>query len=347
MIRVLVVDDSGFMRLALRRIIEADGDLRVVGEATNGQDAVEAAHRLKPDVIAMDIEMPGLDGIAATERIMAQPDPPAILMVSHHTKEGSEAALAALDKGAVDYLWKGSPIAGLDLGQIDRELRGRLRHWAAARQPRVAPRSPATPHSAKPVPPGIDLILIGASTGGPDAVTALLAAAGNMPVGCVVAQHMPEGLAPDFARHLGDRTGRTVRVAGRGMSPQPGLILVLPGGTDGHLIRSSQTDGGQLMIRLADGGSTVHPSVDLLFQSAAIVAKRALGVVLTGMGRDGAAGAKAMTERGMPVLAQSPESCVVAGMPKAVIEAGYASETGDPASLGRRLATLVRTPAVP
>ncbi|MBE9606522.1 chemotaxis-specific protein-glutamate methyltransferase CheB [Acetobacteraceae bacterium H6797] len=346
MIRVLVVDDSGFMRLALRRIIEADGDLRVIGEAANGQDAVEAALRLKPDVIAMDIEMPGLDGIAATERIMAQPDPPAILMVSHHTKEGSEAALAALDKGAVDYLWKGSPVAGLDLGQIDRELRGRLRHWAAARLHRAVKPSPEPARTSRPVATGIDLILIGASTGGPDAVAALLGAAGAMPVGCVVAQHMPEGLAPEFARHLAARTGRTVRVADRGDSPEPGVVLVLPGGTDGHLVRASREDG-RLMIRLADGGSTVHPSVDLLFQSAAIVAKRALGVVLTGMGRDGTAGAKAMTDRGMPVLAQSPESCVVAGMPRAVINAGYAAETGDPVALGRRLSVLARLAVVP
>ncbi|EFH10993.1 response regulator receiver domain protein, partial [Pseudoroseomonas cervicalis ATCC 49957] len=132
-IRVLVVDDSGFMRMALKRIIEADGDLKVVGEAANGVAGLELAAKLRPDVVALDVEMPELDGLAVTERLMALPSPPAVVMVSHHTRDGSEMALAALARGAVDYLWKGSALSGLDLGRIDRELRGRLRHWAAQR----------------------------------------------------------------------------------------------------------------------------------------------------------------------------------------------------------------------
>jgi two-component system chemotaxis response regulator CheB len=350
MTRVLVVDDSGFMRLALRRIIEADGDLRVVGEAADGETAIALVQRLRPDLVAMDVEMPGLDGIAATERIMALPDPPAVLMVSHHTRDGSEAALAALGKGAVDYLWKGSAVAGLDLGQIDRELRGRLRHWAAQRQP--------VPHRlVRPVPPpsaraggGCDLVLVGASTGGPDAVTALLSAAlagagGPLGVPLLIAQHMPADLGPDFCRHLARRSGQKVELGERGMVLRPGMVVALPGGTDGHLVRLAGQPG--FSLRLADGGGAVHPSVDLLFQSAALVARRALGVVLTGMGRDGEAGARAMVERGMPILAQSPESCVVAGMPGAVIEAGLVAETGDPAALGRRIAALAAMAVVP
>lgn len=341
MIRVLVVDDSGFMRMALRRIIEAEGDLRVVGEAADGEAAVEQVAKLRPDVVAMDVEMPKLDGLEATRRIMALPDPPAVLMVSHHTREGSATALAALDRGAVDYLCKETDFGGVDLGMLDRELRGRLRHWAAQRATAQPTARGAAPLRVVKASGGCDIVVIGASTGGPDALAAFLAAAGRLPVPCVVAQHMPADLAPDLAQHLSRLAGLPVGVGRPGQKLMSGEITVLPGGTDGHLARSAGGDGG-FVLRLAGSAAPVHPSVDLLFQSAALVARRALGVVLTGMGRDGEAGARAMHERGMPVLAQTPATCVVAGMPGAVIAAGAATETADPAGLGRRVAALAQ-----
>jgi two-component system chemotaxis response regulator CheB len=341
MIRVLVVDDSGFMRLALRRIIEAEGDLRVVGDAPDGEAAIEQVAKLRPDVVAMDVEMPKLDGLEATRRIMALPDPPAIVMVSHHTREGSATALAALDRGAVDYVCKDTDLGGVDLGMLDREIRARLRHWAAQRATvRPAARG-AAPVRVIKAAGGCDLVVVGASTGGPDALAAFLSAAGRLPVPCVVAQHMPAELAPDLAQHLARLSGVPVGV-GRGSQPLlSGEVTVLPGGTDGHVLRRAGSEGG-LMLRLASGDAPVHPSVDLLFRSAALSARRALGVVLTGMGRDGEAGARAMAERGMPVMAQTPASCVVAGMPGAVIAAALAVETHDPAGLGRRVAALAR-----
>ncbi|WP_376087786.1 chemotaxis protein CheB [Roseomonas sp. CCTCC AB2023176] len=347
MIRVLVADDSGFMRMALRRIIEADGDLRVVAEAPDGATAVEQAARLRPDIVSMDLEMPGLDGLAATRRLAVLPDPPAVIMVSHHTREGNAQALAALDAGAVDVLWKGSALGGLDLGGIDRELRGRLRHWAGQRRPAAATPAPLPPAAIippvtpppRPAPPdtgACDLVVVGASTGGPDALALLLAGAGPLPVPTVVAQHMPADLADDFARHLSRRLGAPVLVGTAGMPLRAGEVVIIPGSTDGHLARA----GEDFTLRLALGEGVVHPSVDLLFRSAAVVARRAAGAVLTGMGRDGAAGAAAMRERGMPVLAQSPESCVVAGMPGAVIEGGLATEIAAPAAIGARLRAL-------
>lgn len=343
MIRVLVADDSGFMRLALRRIIEADGDLRVVGEAADGEAAVEQAARLRPDVIAMDVEMPRLDGLEATRRIMALPDPPAVLMVSHHTREGSATTLAALDRGAVDFLCKDGDLGGVDLGSLDRELRPRLRHWAAQRlMVRPAARGAAPVREAR-AGGGCDLVVVGASTGGPDALAAFLAAAGRLPVPCVVAQHMPRELAPDLAQHLARLSGMAVGVGRAGQKLQSGEVIIIPGGTDGHLARRAAAEAG-FALRLDTGPGAVHPSVDLLFHSAALVARRALGVVLTGMGRDGAEGARAMRERGMPVLAQSLASCVVAGMPGAVISAGLAVENADPAALGRRVAGLATEP---
>ena len=351
MIRVLVVDDSGFMRLALRRIIEAEGDMRVVGEAADGEAGIEQAARLRPDVIAMDVEMPKLDGLEATRRIMALPDPPAVLMVSHHTRDGSATALAALDRGAVDYLCKDGDLGGVDLGMLDRELRGRLRHWAAQRVSVRPMARAAGPVRVVKASGGCDVVVVGASTGGPDALAAFLAAAGRLPVPCVVAQHMPADLAPDLAQHLARLSGVPVGVGKAGQVLIPGEVTVIPGGTDGHLARRAGAGrtiplaaGAEsaLSLRLAPGPAAVHPSVDLLFQSAALVARRALGVVLTGMGRDGETGARALQERGMPVLAQSPVSCVVAGMPGAVIESGLAVETADPAGLGRRVQALAR-----
>ncbi len=342
MIRVLVVDDSSFMRLALRRIIEAEGDLRVVGDAADGEAAVEQVAKLRPDVVAMDVEMPKLDGLEATRRVMALPDPPAIVMVSHHTREGSATALAALDRGAVDYVCKDGDLGGVDLGMLDRELRGRLRHWARERAAeRPAARGAAPLRMERTASGGCDIVLVGASTGGPDALAAFLAAAGRLPVPCVIAQHMPAELAPDLAQHLARLAGQPVTVARGGEALERGGVVVIPGGTDGHLARRP---GGGFSLRLAAGPAAVHPSVDLLFRSAALVAHRALGVVLTGMGRDGLEGARAMQERRMPILAQSPESCIVAGMPGAVIGAGLAVETADPAGLGRRVAALAREP---
>jgi two-component system chemotaxis response regulator CheB len=338
-IRVLVVDDSAFMRLALRRIIEAEGDLRVVGEAADGEAAIEQAARLRPDVVAMDVEMPRLDGLEATRRVMSLPDPPAVLMVSHHTRDGSATAVAALDRGAVDYLCKDGDLGGVDLSMLDRELRARLRHWAGQRAAvRPAARG-AAPVRLVRAGGGCDVVVIGASTGGPDALAALIAAAGRLPVPCVVAQHMPADLAPDLAAHLARLSGVPVGIGKPGQRLLSGEVVLIPGSTDGHLVRRAGGDGG-FALRLATGAAAVHPSVDLLFHSAAVVARRALGVVLTGMGRDGEEGAKAMTERGMPILAQTQASCVVAGMPRAVIEAGLAVETGEPAALGRRVAAL-------
>ena len=343
--RVLVVDDSGFMRLALRRMIEAEGDLVVAGEAVDGQGAVEAAARLRPELVVMDVAMPRLDGLEATRRIMGLPEPPAVVMVSAHTRDGSATALAALEHGAVDYLWKDSELGGPDLARLDRELRPLLRRWAKERgegapvPPTTAPApSPPAEAGAAALARRPDVVVVGASTGGPDAVAAFLGACGALPVPCVIAQHMPADLAPDFAAHLARRTGLPAVPAADGGALAAGAVAVLPGGTDGALVRRG---AGGFALRLAATAAPVHPSVDVLFRSAAAAARQALGVVLSGMGRDGAEGAATMAARGMAVLAQAPPSCVVAGMPGAVIAAGLAAAVGDPAALGARVAALL------
>ena len=333
-IPVLVVDDSAFMRMALRRIIEADGDLRVVAEAADGEAAIAAVRQHQPAVVAMDVEMPVLGGIEATRRIMALPHPPAIVMVSQHTQEDSPAAIAALAAGASDYISKEAGLGGLDLGHLDQALRGRLRHWAGQR--RAPPEAaPGAARSALPEAPP-PLVLIAASTGGPDALAALLKASGPLPVPLLIAQHMPDGLAPELAALLTRRAGWPVIVATHGAPVTAGQATLLP--TDGVLLRA----GGGLVLRLAPTGAPVHPSADLLFRSAALLGLPACGVVLTGMGQDGAAGAAALAEEGGRLLVQSSETSVVAGMPEAASSRLGGAEAHSPEGLGLRLRGMWR-----
>ena len=329
---VLIVDDSAFMRMALRRIIEAEGDLRVVAEAADGEAAIAAVRRHQPAVVAMDVEMPILGGIEATRRIMALPNPPAIIMVSQHTQTDSPAALAALAAGAADYISKEAGLGGLDLGHLDQALRGRLRHWAGQRRPAMAD-APPMRHAthARAAPP---LILIAASTGGPDALAALLAASGPLPVPVVIAQHMPGGLAPELALLLARRAGWPVCVAGDGHRVTAAAATLLP--TDAVLLRVP--DG--LALRLAASEAAVHPSADLLFRSAALLGLPACGVVLTGMGQDGAAGAAALAAEGGRILVHSTETSVVAGMPQAASLQAGGAEALSPEALGLRLRGL-------
>lgn len=327
-LRVVVVDDSAFMRMALRRIIEADGDLSVVGEAADGAAGVEAVRRLRPELVAMDVEMPVLSGIEATRRIMALDTPPAVVMVSQHTQDASPAALEALAAGAADYISKETGLGGLDLGHLDRALRDRLRHWARARA--QVSRPGATPgREALGAPP--PLVLVAASTGGPEALAALLAASGPLPVPMVIAQHMPRGLAPELATQLARRAGWPVRAAGSEEALRGGEALLLP--EDGVVLRA----GDGLRLRLTPGGGVVHPSADLLFRSAATSGLPAAAVVLTGMGEDGAAGAEALAAIGGRVLVQSPESAVVPGMPRAAAARAPGAEAQPPKALGALL----------
>jgi two-component system, chemotaxis family, protein-glutamate methylesterase/glutaminase len=319
-IRVLVVDDQSFMRIALRRIIEADGDIRVVGEARNGVEAVALARQLRPDVITMDVEMPEMDGLEACSRILDDlAPPPAIIMVSAFTQSGAQATTRALRLGAVDFVSKSSLRVSTDLAQIDSELRPKLRAWS--RRDRRTPSAAAQSVSAEYqrnrdwVP---DLVLIAASTGGPQALTALLKALGPVEPPVVIALHMPEFFTASFAEMLSQDTGCEVREGGHRERLLPRLVTLLPGGRDGIV---GPAPNGGYELRLVKIESTFHPSADALFESAAMVAMRPVGVVLTGMGEDGAKGAAALHRKGAPLLVQEPSSCIVGGMPEAAIAA--------------------------
>ncbi|MDF1821147.1 MAG: chemotaxis-specific protein-glutamate methyltransferase CheB [Alcanivoracaceae bacterium] len=334
MIKVLVVDDSGFMRLALRKMLANDPAINVVGEATSGQDAVRLAQMHRPDVITMDVEMPDGDGLTATRQIMEQ-CPTAIIMVSSLTQKAADTTLKALDLGAVDYIPKMSSYVSLDIVAIEKELISKVRYWALKRPIMPLRRLSGTRASEKasPIaggdltrirPPGDpDVVVIGASTGGPKILPELLA--GIQPLACplVIALHMPPVYTRSFAEHMASATGHLCVEGHDGMALQPGMVVVAPGGTDSE-IHASLEDRFVLRVRTQTQYG-IHPSVDALFHSVAKNVGSAAGVILTGMGDDGTQGALAMSLKRFPILCQDEASSLVYGMPRAAAEAGAAS----------------------
>lgn len=334
-LRVVVADDLGFMRIALRQIIETDGDMRVVGEARNGEEALALARELRPDVVTMDVEMPVMDGIEATRRITAEVTPkPIVIMVSGHTQAGAAATLRALQRGAADFVSKQSAFAQTDLGRIDSELRCKIRLLAEQREPpeRQGRTTLAMAGDDKAqalgrpacAPTGpVDLVVIGVSTGGPTTLGILLREIGPIAAPVVIAQHMPQFFTACLADSLSQDTGLAVTEGAHRQPVLPGRVTILPGARDGVV---APREGGGFELRLTQGDGAVHPSADLLFESAAMTARRPVAVILTGMGSDGAKGAGRFAHRDLPVLVQRPETCVIGGMPGAAIEARVASE---------------------
>lgn len=338
-IRLLIVDDSLFFRRALREVFSSDPRLEVVGEASNGRQAVLKACELKPDIITMDVEMPIMDGISAVRRITERCPTP-ILMLSALTKAGAEATLDAIDAGAVDFFPKNGDDPEDTLARSGRRLCSRVR-MLALRSQRESASSPgsarpdASPVTAEPRPrhgrsaPGgflsrQGLVVIGASTGGPAAVPAVL---GKLPsdfsVPIVIAQHMPGAFTGPFAQRLNDSMPIRVVEASDGEMLRPGTAYVIPGGRHGELAGRP----GAYKLNLRDPVADEHyrPSVSLAFSSAANVAgDDLLAVVLTGMGDDGADGARKVTAARGHVWAQDQATSVIYGMPAAVAKANLA-----------------------
>lgn len=344
MISVLIVDDSGFMRLALRKMLSRDPAIRVVAEAATGEEAVRLAKSHRPDVITMDIEMPGQSGLEATRAIMARYSIP-IIVISSLTKRGSETAFKALDFGAVDCISKASSFVDLDIVAIERELLHKVRYWGEHRialagvlrssvQAEGDTRKPVAVHPLRLLEKP-DLVVVGASTGGPKALPELLAAVAPLACPVVIALHMPPLYTESFAQHLGDATGHRTREGFDGDTLRDGDVVVLPGGVDSQIRADG---GGRYGLRVVpNAGYNIHPSVDALFLSAAAVGKSVVAVIMTGMGEDGRVGALALNKRGFPVIAQSEQSCLIYGMPKAVVDAGAASASLSLPEIARRL----------
>lgn len=350
-IRLLVVDDSNFVRIALRKMLEPASDIEIVGEARNGAEALRLSRRLKPHVVAMDLNMPVMDGIESVQAIAAEKGPPCI-MVSNETSEGAAATIRALETGAVDFVCKNSSFITFDMASIERQLTEKVRHWGRWRMAQtgevapdsvpasVAEHAPEPPRSPRPSVRGHrpDLVVVGVSTGGPVALAELLGALGPLPCPLVVAQHMPASFTAGFAASLARSLGRPVGEGADGEILAPTAVTILRGGGDWTVRRGA---AGRFTLHAADpAGALYHPSADRLFRSAAEAAESPVAVVLTGMGDDGSSGAASFAERRFPVLVQDPATCAVDGMPKAAIRAGIATEVLPVTSIARKLNAL-------
>ncbi len=344
MISVLVVDDSATVRRVLTDGLNRAGDIRVVGSAPDPYVARELIVQLKPDVITLDIEMPRMDGLSFLAKLMRY-HPLPVVVISSLTPAGSREAMRAFELGALEVLCK--PGSAYAVGDAVPRLARTIRAAAAARG--RLPRPVELPTVDKP-PPGSGalartsekVLALGASTGGTEALREVLAALPGDTPGMVIVQHMPPLFTAAFAHGL-NRTSRVhVAEAAGGEPLLPGLAYVAPGGRHLVVVRN----GAHYHVEVR-GGPEVHyqrPAVDVAFMSIARAAgANAVGVLLTGMGQDGAAGLKAMRGAGAHTIAQDEASCVVFGMPKAAIECGAACEVASLASVpGRILQALAR-----
>jgi two-component system chemotaxis response regulator CheB len=362
-IRVLVVDDSAFARKVVREVLSC-AEIEVVGTARDGLEALEQIAALKPDVVTLDLMMPNLDGLGVLKALPAV-GAPRVVVVS---MSGAESALGieALLGGAVDIVQKPTALATDRLYELGAEVRAKVIAAATARVApglegvasgeglpvgrevgvgeAVADATPGAASSTRTERSFVDLVVIGTSTGGPQALTRLLTGLPkDFPAAVAIALHIPEGYTQGLAQRLDERVPMTVREAADGMAFEPGVALLAPGGRH---IRVERRGGALVASITINVEATLYtPSVDLLFESAAAVLReRALGVVLTGMGSDGLAGAGALRARGAQVLIESESSCVVFGMPRAIKEAGLSTAEATLEAMPAAIERSIRRP---
>ncbi|WP_300632448.1 chemotaxis response regulator protein-glutamate methylesterase [Pseudomonas sp.] len=372
-VKVLVVDDSGFFRRRVSEILSADPTIQVVGTATNGKEAIDQAIALKPDVITMDYEMPMMDGITAVRHIM-QRCPTPVLMFSSLTHEGARVTLDALDAGAVDFLPKNFEDISRNPEKVKQMLcekvhsisRSNRRSLFSAPAPTTTPTptpapaaaptssfsrtapapaarpAPAAPtrtaapstHSPAPKRKAYKLVAIGTSTGGPVALQRVLTQLpANFPAPIVLVQHMPAAFTKAFAERLDKLCRISVKEAEDGDILRPGLALLAPGG------KQMMVDGrGAIKILPGDERLNYKPCVDITFGSAAkSYGDKVLAVVLTGMGADGREGARLLKQGGSAIWAQDEASCVIYGMPMAIVKADLADAVYSLDDIGKHL----------
>lgn len=333
--RVLIVDDSSFMRKVLETIFNADDQLQVAGHAKDGREAVALAESLKPDVITMDINMPHMDGLQATAQIMTT-NPKPIVIVSSESKEGASSTLKALELGAIEFVGKPSSGIDLDMHSVKEELLRKVRMAAKVRVVRTASRlalsvqgakgdaAPAKPAPVVRTAPSIPadqrfpVVVLGASTGGPATVMRLAPGfTRDFPAAVFLVQHMPASFTTQYAAQLAEFTSIRVKEAETNEAVQPGTLYICPGGQ--HL---RVTPTGRIQLDATSGRINGYlPNIDVTMQTvAAYAGAMSIGVVLTGMGNDGALGAKAIKSAGGMVLAQDEATSVIFGMPAEAIK---------------------------
>jgi len=323
-IRVLVVDDSALMRKLIPQMIERDGSIQVVGTAMDGEFALEKIPELKPDVITLDLDMPRMDGMETLRKIMRK-EPKPVIVVSAHSKDGAMATFKALGFGAMDFVTKPhDPTSHMD--QIALELISKIKAAAKSQIVRL-PEPQVKPRKVRPVMKSAHptkVVAIGISTGGPQALHYVLSQLpADFPGTILIVQHMPEGFTEMFAKRLDETCAVEVKEAKSGDLLVPGRVLVCPGNK--HM-RAKRLPLGDVVV-LNDGEKVNghRPSADVLLHSVGEeFGDRAVGVLMTGMGEDGADGLGKIRDCGGLTIAQAEESCVVYGMPRAAVERGHA-----------------------
>jgi two-component system chemotaxis response regulator CheB len=334
-IRVLVVDDSATMRSLITASLNRDPDIEVVGAAGDPFEARGMIKALNPDVVTLDIEMPNMNGIEFLEKIMRLRPMP-VVMVSTLTQAGAEMTLRALELGAIDCVAK--PADALGTQDALSEIVVKVKIAARASVRTKADTAPAAARKVGYVPSG-DIVAIGSSTGGVEALLAILTMFPDTCPPTVITQHMPATFTASFAARLDRSSGAKVQEATDGALLEPGKIYIAPGGaTHLEVVRSA---GLRCRLITGDPVSGHRPSVDVLFNSVAqAVGGKAVGAILTGMGRDGAQGLLALRKAGAKTLGQDEQSCVVYGMPRAAFEIGAVEKQVSLSSMGQSLLDL-------
>ncbi len=328
-VRVLVVDDSALMRKLIPQIIERDSSIQVVGTAMDGTFALRKIEELKPNVITLDLEMPRMDGMATLKEITKRYRIP-VIVVSSHTTQGASTTFKALSHGAFDFVAKPKDVLSAQMDEIAGELISKIK---AAAGTKVSPNvheldfipAKANKRKLERRQPPVKTVAIGISTGGPNALQYMLSQLpADFPGAIVVVQHMPEGFTELFARRLDECCSVEVKEAQSGDMLLAGRVLICPGNRH---IKVRRMPLGDIVVLSDEERVNGHrPSVDVLFRSVATEFGRdCIAVLMTGMGEDGAEGMGAVKQAGGLTVAQSEDSCVVYGMPKAAVERGYAN----------------------
>jgi len=331
-LRVVVVDDSAYVRKVVREMLSRSPFVEVVGTARDGREALDLVEDLDPDVVTCDLIMPELDGVGfVREQMQRRPVPIIIMSVA---KETAEAALTALDLGAIDFVQKPTALASEKIFEVSTELIEKVKAAGSIALNRIptAPAMQITPSiDAATTIPGshsVDLVVIGVSTGGPQALKRFIPQLpADFPVPVAMVMHMPVGYTEMYAAKLNEQSRLEVREAAEGDKVKPGRVFLAPAGR--HLSLKRDRDGTIVTHLDAKPFNTLHrPSVDVLFQSAAeVYGNRVLGVVMTGMGSDGKQGAAWIKSQGGLVFTEAESSCVVYGMPSVVVEAGLSDKS--------------------
>lgn len=329
-LRVLVVDDSAYVRKVIKQILSRSPFIEVVGAARDGQEALEMVEQLQPDVVTCDLIMPVLDGVGfVREQMSRRPIPIVIVSIAN---EGSELALTALDAGGVDFVQKPTALATEKMFEINEELIEKVKGAAGVQMARLQTTLAREPAASLPTGAPraglVDIVVLGISTGGPQALKYLIPQLPvDFPVPLVMVMHMPLGYTEMYAQKLDEISQLKISEAREGDVVKAGAVLLAPAGR--HLTLIRQANGAVVAHLDARPFDTTHrPSVDVLFQSAAeLFGSRTLGVVMTGMGSDGKQGAAWIKSQGGLVFTEAEQSCIVYGMPLSVVEAGLSDKS--------------------